>query len=202
MDQTEIVEIDADVLDCTQVTPLVGDYDLNAEGRFLSKILRHDPDLVGVSLTDDGWVEISQLLTKLQLKSSDWSVDLLNLIVSSDEKKRFAISNDGKLIRANQGHTVSNHPTFRSASPPDLLFHRTTIIGYLGIVQLGKIDPRGRHHVHLSAHRPPSNQFREQSLTLSVDAGQMVGVGFKFYLTPNDVWLTDTVPTKFISITD
>lgn len=78
--------------------------DLNKTSKYFSYILRHKPDAIDLTLDDQGWADIDELITK----TSDFALskELLNIIVETNDKQRFGISADGTKIRANQGHSI------------------------------------------------------------------------------------------------
>jgi putative RNA 2'-phosphotransferase len=58
-----------------------------------------------------------------------------------------------------------------------------------------------RHHVHLSKDTDTARKVgarRGKPIILRVDARTMHQQGFKFFLSTNGVWLTDSVPVAFL----
>src|SRR5690242_11267365 len=93
--------------------------------RFLSLVLRHEPQAIGVALDRNGWVEIDELILKCQAKGKQLSREVIDALVATGPKRRFAISEDGRRIRASQGHSVEVDLAYEPAQPPDVLFHGT-----------------------------------------------------------------------------
>ena len=169
-------------------------------GRFLSLVLRHKPDEIGIVLDKQGWTAIDALLTALHPKFGVVQRTMIELIVSENNKQRFAISEDGKKIRANQGHSVDVDLEFVAQTPPELLFHGTATRFLSSIFAEGLI-PKTRNHVHLSADiETASNVGRRHGALaiLEVQAFNMHEIGFEFFLSENGVWLTEFVPTEFL----
>ena len=59
-----------------------------------------------------------------------------------------------------------------------------------------------RHHVHLSPDEATARAVggrRGKPVILRIDTRAMQEAGHVFFVTPNGVWLTDTVPSSFIA---
>lgn len=175
--------------------------ELNKLSKTMSYYLRHNPEELGIILDQDGWTEVSDLLTKLQGKQVP--IDLLKLetIVSTDNKGRYTIK-DGK-IRANQGHSTEQvNVTFKEENPPEELYHGTSVSSWEVIKSSGGLKPMSRHYVHLSPNletaKNVASRRKEKIIILKVKAQDMAEQGYKFYLSDNGVWLTLDVPIRFI----
>jgi putative RNA 2'-phosphotransferase len=68
--------------------------------KFLSYVLRHEPQAIGLTLDREGWAEISALIDGAARTGKQIDHELINTVVATSDKKRFAISNDGLRIRA------------------------------------------------------------------------------------------------------
>jgi putative RNA 2'-phosphotransferase len=175
--------------------------DSKSKSKFLSLILRHKPEEIGLELDAEGWASIDQLITPANAKGSKITRDLVLEIVATSDKQRFAISADGTWIRANQGHSVATDFKLASSTPPDLLFHGTATRFAQSIQEKGLIAGF-RQHVHLSSIETTALEVgrrRGKPLALTVNASAMNLDGLAFYLSDNGVWLTDSVPAKYIS---
>lgn len=170
--------------------------------KFLSLILRHRPDIVGVTLDEAGWVDIDILLKAIKSEEDNsWSREELERIVRDNDKKRFSISDDGKRIRASQGHSIDVKLNYDPVEPPSHLFHGT-IGKFLDDIWANGLQKMKRHHVHLSADIETAKQVgsrRGNPVVLMIDSVQMYKDGYIFYLSDNGVWLTDHVPHKYLS---
>lgn len=169
--------------------------DRDKTSKFLSLILRHKPETIGIRLTPEGWADTSLLLEKL-----DISMDDLHEVVALNDKKRFILSEDGRRIRANQGHSISVDLELMPTTPPELLYHGTAERNIASIMENG-ILKRGRNHVHLSKSIDTATQVGARygrPVVLKVRASAMHADGHLFFLSKNNVWLTDFVPSKFI----
>ncbi len=170
--------------------------------KFLSLVLRHSPESINIDLDPEGWANIDVLIERLKAKKTTIDIDILNHIVESSEKQRFAISEDGKFIRANQGHSINVDHRFESVNPPEILFHGTAQKAVKSILNTG-IDKRSRHHVHLSTDIETATKVGQRHgkpVILKVLATKMHEDGFLFYLSENGVWLTYIVPAKYIKL--
>lgn len=173
-----------------------------AVSKFLSYVLRHHPEEIGLNLDAGGWVNLMTLIEQVNIhfKKAVLDPERLRCIVANSEKQRFAIDEERGVIRANQGHSLElelNHP---EADPPTLLYHGTAERFIASIRQSG-LTKQGRHAVHLTADRDLAKQTGSRHgkpLVLSILARSMLMHGFKFQLTPNSVWLTEHVPPIYI----
>src|ERR1043165_5742022 len=93
--------------------------------KFLSLILRHEPERVGLALGEAGWVSVEELLRAINRNGVALSLEELQQIVATSDKKRFAFSEDGLRIRASQGHSVEVDLQYEPQTPPELLYHGT-----------------------------------------------------------------------------
>lgn len=168
--------------------------------RFLSLILRHQPELVNLSLDQAGWANVNQLLKGLRQSGIKLSLEELKEIVRTNEKRRFSFTRDYKYIRANQGHSVEVQLDLQPTSPPTTLFHGTAKHFLPSIFKEGLLKKK-RHHVHLSDRRSSAVEVGKRHgypIVLQIDAGKMEREGFEFYLTENGVWLVEHVPPQYI----
>ncbi len=168
--------------------------------RFLSLVLRHQPDLLGIELDSAGWVEVDVLLAALAANGRETSRAQLQEIVATNDKQRFAFNADATRIRASQGHSIDVDLEYRACQPPTLLYHGT-VARFLDSIRRQGLDKRSRHHVHLSATIETATTVgrrRGDPVILEVDAAKMVQAGHSFFVSENGVWLTDAVPPDFI----
>ena len=115
--------------------------------KFLSLVLRHQPEVAGLKLDRNGWVDIDSLVSGGRKAGTIFSKEQLEKIVSESDKQRFVI--DGDMIRANQGHSVKIDLELSPVEPPEVLFHGT-IQRFVKIIMAEGLKKMNRHHVHLS----------------------------------------------------
>ncbi len=169
--------------------------------KFLSLVLRHQPQRIGISLSDAGWVEVVVLLKQCEKHRKAISREMLDEIVKTSPKQRFAFSDDGLCIRANQGHSVDVNLGYEQATPPKELFHGT-VAKSLAAIQHEGLSKMRRHHVHLSPDRETASrvgQRRGKPVILVIEAQRMAQEGHRFFISPNGVWLIAYVPPEFIN---
>lgn len=172
----------------------------NHISKLLSLVLRHKPDEIGITLDEAGWTDIDALLDAMAKHDCLITREELDYVVRTNEKKRFAFHDDGRRIRANQGHSVKVDLGYEPTQPPDVLFHGTVERNLDSIRKDGIMRGR-RHHVHLSPERDTAHMVggrRGQPVILRVKSGAMHRDGFLFYHTDNNVWLTDKVPPQYV----
>ncbi|CAH0321132.1 RNA 2'-phosphotransferase [Pseudomonas mediterranea] len=175
---------------------------LNETSKFLSYVLRHEPQAIGLQLDSEGWADIESLIAGAAEDGRPLDMDLIQAVVSSSDKKRFGLSDDGLRIRAVQGHSTGTVSLqYVEKEPPELLYHGTATRFLESIREKGLI-PGSRHHVHLSQDMQTAiavGQRYGKPVVLKVDALRMHQQGFKFFQAENGVWLTDHVPASLIS---
>ncbi|MER5789043.1 RNA 2'-phosphotransferase [Streptomyces sp. NPDC001980] len=170
--------------------------------KYLSKHLRHQPERIGLSLDEAGWVEIDTLLAAAAAHGFPVSREELDHVVAVNDKQRFAI--EGTRIRASQGHSIDVDLGLPSATPPPYLYHGT-VARSLDAIRSEGLRPMNRHDVHLSADRETATRVgarRGRPVVLSVDAAAMHRDGHVFHLSANGVWLTRAVPTRYLRFPD
>lgn len=164
--------------------------------RFLSKVLRHAPESVGLTLDEAGWVDVDALLEAARGAGVALDRPTLDRIVGENDKQRFALSPDGQRIRASQGHSVPVELGLEPRTPPEVLFHGTADRN-LDSIRAEGLRPGRRTHVHLSADEATAaavGRRHGRPVVLRVLAGQLHAAGHAFYQSDNGVWLTDAVP--------
>lgn len=169
--------------------------------KFLSYVLRHRPDEIGIELSDAGWVDVDTLLVNAAEHGHVITPEQLDEVVATNDKQRFEFSEDGSMIRARQGHSVKVDLRYEPTVPPQVLYHGTPERNLESIRQKGLIKGK-RHHVHLSENIETTMKVAMRygkPVLLTIQAAQMHAEGLVFYRTGNRVWLTDHVPEKYIA---
>ena len=169
-------------------------------GKFISLILRHNPQAIGIKLDENGWADTADLIAGLNRSGHIIDMAGLEKIVATNNKKRYSFNEDNTKIRANQGHSLDVDVELKTAAPPNLLFHGTADRYVDGIKKNG-LQKQNRNHVHLSADRETATGVGKRHgrpVTLVIEAGKMHSDGYVFFLSENGVWLTGEVPTGYI----
>jgi putative RNA 2'-phosphotransferase len=168
--------------------------------KFLSLVLRHQPELIGITLDSAGWVSVSELLRACQAHGQSLTLAKLHEVVASNDKQRFSLSEDGQKIRANQGHSISVELGYSPSIPPDILYHGT-VEKFLPDIRAEGLKKGARHHVHLSPDLETARrvgQRRGKPIILKVESGRMYQHGRQFFRSENGVWLTEHVPPEYL----
>lgn len=169
--------------------------------KMMSLILRHNPGVINAQLDDNGWLAVEELINGMNAKGHPIDREILDEIVATNNKKRFAFSEDKQRIRANQGHSVSVDVELNEAEPLEFLYHGT-VQKFIVPIKEGGLKKMSRQHVHLSKDRETAINVggrRGTPIVLSVRTGEMYRKGYTFYLSENGVWLTDHVPPEYIN---
>ena len=177
---------------------------LKRTSKFLSFVLRHDPGSIGLTLDGGGWAEVDELISRATSSGRDLNRERLREVVATNDKQRFLISEDGRRIRASQGHSIPVDLALEPIEPPATLYHGTAERSLDSILRSG-LEPRRRHHVHLSGDVETARQVGRRHgrpAVLKIDAGRMHAEGRLFYRSANGVWLTDAVPPESLSRAD
>ena len=166
--------------------------------KFLSLVLRHQPERIGLQLDENGWADVDVLIDKAAVHGVALTRELIAAIVATSDKRRFALDAASGRIRANQGHSVDIDLGLQPTEPPAILFHGTAVATVPAIRREG-LKPGNRQHVHLSLDEATAvkvGQRHGRPVVLRVFAGKMWGQGTPFYCSANGVWLTPAVPPE------
>ena len=171
--------------------------------KLLSLVLRHAPETIGVDLDAQGWADVGQLLARASEKGRAITREQLDAVVRTSDKQRFAFSEDGRRIRANQGHSLATVDLQLVPSEPPARLYHGTADRFLDAICAQGLRAGSRQHVHLS--REPAGAIavgarHGRPVVLMIDAAHMQRQGHLFYLSANGVWLTDAVPPAFNSV--
>lgn len=176
--------------------------DIVKTSKFLSLVLRHNPSKIDLILDAQGWANVEDLLEKMNRNRFNINRQDLELIVEENNKQRFSFSEDGSMIRANQGHSISIDLELEAVKPPVQLYHGTASKTVSVILKDG-LKKMKRQHVHLSDNLDTATNVggrHGKPVVLVVESRLMYKDGFEFYCSDNGVWLTDRVPAKYLEL--
>ncbi len=169
--------------------------------KFISLILRHHPEKIGISLDEHGWANVSELIEGVdRFKGHSLDMETLEEIVRTDNKQRYSFNEDHTLIRANQGHSVPVDVELTEAVPPEILWHGTGE-KYVASIDKQGLIPKNRLYVHLSSDVETAKKVGSRHgkpVVYEVDCKEMVKDGYAFYLSANHIWLTKVVPIEYL----
>lgn len=169
--------------------------------KFMSLVLRHNPQAIGLQLDAEGWVRIEDLLLAAQHAGIAIDRSVLESVVRQNNKQRFSISHDGQRIRANQGHSIPVDLGLEPITPPPILYHGTATRFLQSIREHGLLKGH-RQHVHLSTDQQSACNVGSRHghpIVLTVDAANMLHDGYHFYRSHNGVYLTEHIPPQYLS---
>jgi len=176
---------------------------LTETSKFLSYVLRHEPQAIGLHLDREGWANLGELIACAKQNGRELDEALVLEVVDTSDKKRFAISEDGLCIRAVQGHsTDSVSISYVEKVPPEILYHGTATRFLDSILREG-LKPGSRQHVHLSEDVETSREVGQRygkPVLLKIEALRMHQQGVKFFQADNGIWLTEQVPVGYLSL--
>ena len=169
----------------------------------MSLLLRHQPEKAHLDIDANGWVDVEQLVHNMNLYCGTRVTreDILQ-IVKTDAKTRYALSENASKIRANQGHSIQVDLGLKERNPPSILFHGTGMKSVEAILKEG-LKKMSRQHVHLSQSIEVATSVGKRHGSVSIfkiHSQKMAERGYKFYLSENNVWLTDSVPVEFLEL--
>ena len=169
--------------------------------KFISLILRHNPQVIGITLDEHGWADVKELIAGInRTEGHHLDMDALEEIVRTDEKQRYSFNEDHTLIRANQGHSIPVDVELEKKTPPDILWHGTGEKYVSSIDEQGLI-PKSRLYVHLSSVEETARKVGSRHgrpVIYQVDCRKMTEDGYQFFLSANHVWLTREVPVRYL----
>lgn len=168
--------------------------------RYMSLILRHKPDIIGISLDEHGWANVNELINGIAKNNAGFNMESLEEIVRTDSKQRYSFNDDKTLIRANQGHSIPVDIELEEKEPPEYLYHGTGE-KYVESINRQGLIPKSRLYVHLSKNVKTAESVGERHgrpIVYLVHSGKMYKDGYKFYLSANGVWLTKKVPVEYL----
>lgn len=179
------------------------DKDKVTVSKFMSLVLRHAPSKAGITLDENGWANVDSLIKGMN-KAGNIVVTLEDMkeVVATNDKQRFRFNDDYTKIRANQGHSVSVDVELVEKEPPAILYHGTAD-RFLQSIRTDGLKPQSRLYVHLSSDNETAvkvGRRHGKPMVLVINAAKMYKDGFKFYLSENGVWLTDSVPAEYILV--
>lgn len=169
--------------------------------KYISLILRHKPETIGISLDEHGWANVNELIAGVS-KTHPINMDILEQIVAEDEKQRYSFNEDKTFIRANQGHSIPVDVEFEEKEPPEILFHGTGE-KYVDSINKSGLIPKSRLYVHLSSNEETAHKVgtrHGKPVIYKVKSKEMYQDGYKFFCSVNGVWLTKAVPVRYIEI--
>ena len=167
--------------------------------KYISLILRHKPEAIGITLDEHGWANVDELIEGIR-RTRPFSMEMLEEIVRTDSKQRYSFSEDRTLIRANQGHSIPVDVELERKTPPRVLYHGTGEKYTASIDAQGPL-PKSRLYVHLSPDEATAvnvGRRHGRPVVYEVLAEEMERDGFAFFLSVNGVWLTKTVPAEYL----
>ena len=167
--------------------------------KYISLILRHKPETIGITLDEHGWANVDELIEGVS-KTHPLTRESLEEIVRTDEKQRYSFNEDHSLIRANQGHSIPVDVELEEVTPPRILFHGTGE-KYVPYIDVQGLVPKSRLYVHLSGDHETALKVgarHGKAVVYRVLAEQMSKAGIPFYRSVNGVWLTKTVPVEYL----
>jgi putative RNA 2'-phosphotransferase len=170
--------------------------------KYLSKHLRHQPERLGLTLEEGGWVVVEDLLKACARHNFPVSFGELKEVVEKNDKKRFSFDASGKKIRANQGHSITVDLKLEQQIPPETLFHGTASRNADLVKEHGLLK-MARHHVHLSTDIETARRVgarHGKPLIFKVDAAAMQAENFEFFVSANGIWLVEQVPPRFLKV--
>ena len=171
---------------------------LTKVSKYISLILRHKPETIGISLDEHGWANVKDLIDGVN-KTHKLDMKMLEEIVETDDKQRYSFNEDKTKIRANQGHSIDVDVELEEAVPPEMLWHGTGV-KYMKNIDAEGLISKSRLYVHLSADPNTAIEVGKRHgapMIYCIDALRMYKDGYKFYRSKNGVWLTKHVPAEY-----
>ncbi len=167
--------------------------------KFLSLVLRHQPEIINLEIDEYGWALIDDIIA-LSRDKIRLTRELIEEVVITSDKQRYSLSDDGKYIRANQGHSIKVNLQLHPKEPPAMLYHGTAT-RFVESIKAEGLKPGKRQHVHLSSNIETAisvGSRHGKPTVIKIQAELMHTQGYEFFLSDNEVWLTSSVPLEFL----
>lgn len=158
----------------------------------LSYLLRHDKTY---AFAPDGWRSIENLV-----REQGFTFEQLCDLVANDSKGRFEFNDDKTKIRALYGHSVPVEMNYVRCTPPEILYHGTSMNADAAIAEVG-LKPRSRNYVHLTSDNDAALETGARHgapVAIHVKALEMFHEGYEFYNPVKNIWLVREIPRRFI----
>ena len=169
--------------------------------RYMCLILRHHPEVIGITLDEHGWADVEELIAGIaEKKNKNFNREMLEEIVRTDDKQRYAFSEDRTKIRANQGHSIPVDVELEKKEPPEILYHGTGE-KYVESIDATGLISKNRLYVHLSGDVETAENVGKRHgapVIYRVHSGRMHRDGYEFFLSRKGVWLTKRVPVEYL----
>ncbi len=172
---------------------------LTKTSKYISLILRHKPETIGITLDKNGWANVKDLINGVN-KTHKLDMEILEEIVATDDKQRYSFNEDKTMIRANQGHSIDVDVELEEAQPPEYLWHGTGT-KYAESIRKTGLVPKSRLYVHMSESymtAMDTGARHGKPMVFCVKAEEMYNDGYKFYKSKNGVWMTKLVPVEYL----
>ena len=172
---------------------------LTSTSRFISLILRHEPEVIGIALDEHGWADVEALIAGVN-RTRPLTIAMLEEIVRTDAKQRYSFNEDKTRIRANQGHSIPVDVELKEVVPPDILYHGTGK-KFSAAIDVQGLTPKSRLYVHLSADTDTAKAVGSRHgspVIYEVKALEMAKNGYRFFFSVNGIWLTKKVPPEYL----
>lgn len=167
--------------------------------QLMSYILRHHPEEFGLTLGEDGYVDLTLFINSISIKYPEvtWA-DILREVHEFKDKQRFEIKYDK--IRALHGHSIKSNIRRLAEIPPKFLYHGTSHKAIDAILADG-IKPMSREFVHLADNidmaREVANRYDKNPIILIIDT---TSIDCGFYNSENGIWLTKYIKPEYIQV--
>ena len=169
--------------------------------KFISLILRHKPESIGITLDEHGWADVGELIAGINnTPGNEIDMETLEEIVRTDEKQRYSFNDDHTLIRSNQGHSIPVYVELEEKIPPDVLWHGTGE-KFVPFIDVQGLIPKSRLYIHLSKDTETARKVGSRHgrpVIFEIDCRRMVKDGYRFFISANQVWLTKEVPARYL----
>lgn len=172
----------------------------NNLSKFISLILRHKPEAIGITLDEHGYANVEELIEGINKQNYSIDFDKLKDIVDTDNKQRYSFNDDFTKIRANQGHSIKVDVELEKIIPPTYLYHGTATRFEDSIKNSG-LKSMSRMYVHLSKDEETAYNVGKRHgkpKIFKIDTYRMWKDGYIFYISKNGVYLTKSVPVKYL----
>ena len=174
---------------------------LKSLSKLISYWLRHSPEDANLQVDEFGWVALEKLQSALEARGYIISIDQLLELNRSFDKVRWEIDHIKQRIKATHGHSIPVSLDSTPETPPEILYHGTAVQFLTRIIEKGLL-PMNRQFVHLSETKGIALEVGSRHgnpFMIAIGTKELLDKGWKFYKTSENVWLTASIPSDYLS---
>lgn len=182
---------------------LMNEDELNHLGRLMAGILRHFPEKFDVTVDEQGWADVNELVDAIKSRRNrfHWLRSRhIHAVVTTDPKGRYQV--EGEEVRATYAHSIEVDLDLPSDDVPETLYYPVAEEEVDLILERG-LTPTDRQKVHLSktyeSAMAAGVHRADNPIILQVNSDEATRDGIRIMQAGKTVYVTDEVPAEYLS---